>query len=118
MNKVAIVVMTDTEGGEALGRMVNAMSAAKEFAQAGDELKVAFTGAGTKWIGELSKPGHKLHADYRAIESHVAGACGYCADAFGVSDTVKAAGVCRLEDFGANMSFRKLMAEGYQVMTF
>lgn len=118
MSKIAIVILTDTEGGEALGRVVNALTAAQEFKEGGDDIQVVFTGAGTKWIGELSKPDHKLHETYKKLKDCVAGACGYCAGAFGVADTVKAAGVCLLNDYGTNMSFRKLVLGGYQVLTF
>lgn len=118
MSKVAIVILTDTEGGEALGRVVNALTAAKEFKDGGDQVQVVFTGAGTKWVGELAKPGHKLHGVYAELQDQVTGACGFCAGAFGASDTVKSAGVRLLEDYGTNMSFRNLVKDGYQVLTF
>ena len=118
MSKVAIVVLTDTEGGEALGRVVNALNAAKEFQGAGDDVKVVFSGAGTKWVGQLAQPEHKLHPLYEELNGQVAGACGYCADAFGVADSIQSAGVALLEDFGPNMSYRQLVNEGYQVLNF
>jgi hypothetical protein len=118
MSKIAIVILTDTEGGEALGRVVNALTAAQEFQEGGDEVQVIFTGAGTKWVGELAKPDHKLHGTYTMLKGCVAGACGYCAGAFGVADTVQSAGVCLLNDYGTNMSFRKLVKDAFQVITF
>jgi uncharacterized membrane protein YkgB len=118
MSKTAVVIMSDTEGGEALGRVVNALTAAREFKEAGDDLKVLFTGAGTKWIGPLNQPDHKLHEAYTAVKDRVAGACGYCSGAFDVTEDVKGAGVCLLEDYGTNMSYRDLVKNGYQVLNF
>lgn len=118
MLKVAIVILTDTEGGGSLGRVVNALMAAKEFKEGGDQVQVIFTGSGTKWVGELAKPSHKLHGVYAELQGQIAGACGFCADAYGVTEAVKSAGVCLLEDYGTNMSFRKLVKDGYQVLTF
>lgn len=37
---------------------------------------------------------------------------------FGVTDAVKAEGVCLPNDYGTNMSFRKLIKVGFQVLTF
>ena len=118
MSKVAIVVLSDNEGNEALGRIVNALTAAKEYKDAGDDIQVVFSGAGTKWVADLYDPKHKLHGLFRELHEQVSGACGYCADAFGVSDSVKVAGVGRLEEYGTNMSYRKLTQEGYQILTF
>ena len=118
MQKIAIVVLSDTESGEALGRIVNALSAAKEYKEAGDEVNISFTGAGTKWIAALDKAGHPAHGLYQAVKDRVAGACGYCADAFGQTEAAAACGVPLLTDYGTNMSFRKLTGAGYQVITF
>lgn len=118
MSKIAIVVLTDTEGGEGLGRVVNALTAAKEFKEAGDQVQVIFSGTGTKWIGRLSQPSHKLHGLYQELNGEVTGACGFCAVAFGVADSVKSAGVELLEGYGSNMSYRQLIQDGYQVLTF
>lgn len=118
MSKIAIVVLADTVGGEALGRVVNALTAAKEFHEGGDPVEIFFTGAGTKWVGELAQPDHKLHGLYGELKDRIAGACGYCAGAFGVTDAVNSAGVCLLEDYGANMSYRRLVLGGYQVFSF
>lgn len=118
MSKIAIVVLTDTEGGEALGRIVNALTAAKEFKDGGDRVTVIFTGTGTKWIGELTKADHLMHSVYSGLKDQIAGACGFCAGAFGVADEVKAEGVCLLSDYGQNMSYRKLVQDGFQIITF
>lgn len=84
MNKVAIVVLADTTEADGLGRIVNALMAAKEFAEGRDDVQIIFSGAGTKWLVELVNPKHKLHEVYKNLKGHVTGACGFCATAFGV----------------------------------
>ena len=118
MSKIAIVVLTDTEGNEALGKIVNALTAAKEFKDGGDDVQVIFTGTGTKWIGQLTQPDHKLHGLFTELKDDVTGACSFCATAFGVADSVQSARVSMLEDYGANMSYRQLINDGFQVLTF
>ena len=54
MVKVAFVVLADTETREGLGRTVNAMIGTKEFKEAGDEVRLIFDGAATRWIGRAS----------------------------------------------------------------
>ena len=118
MQKIAIVILADTTPGDGLGRVVNALMAAKEFRDAHDDVQVIFTGAGTKWVGELANPTHKLHGVYTDLKDSIVGSCGFCANAFGVTDSTKGSGVKLLEDYGTNMSFRKLSQNGYQVITF
>lgn len=118
MQKVAIVILADTTPADGLGRVVNALMAAKEFKDARDEVQLIFSGAGTQWIPQLAQPEHKLHGVYTELRDKVAGACGFCADAFGVAQAAKDAGVGLLEEYGSNMSFRRLLQNGYQVMTF
>ena len=118
MHKVAIVVLADTDSYEALGRVVNAMEAVKEFKDAGDEVQLIFDGAGPKWIPELSKTDHKYHRLYKAVENRIAGACEYCSGAFGVKDAVVSCGIKLAGDYEGHPSFRKLISQGYQVITF
>jgi len=92
MSKIAIVILADTETHEALGRVVNAMEAVKEFKDAHDDVQLIFDGAGPKWIPELEKPDHKLHGLYTAVKDRISGACDFCAGAFGVKYTVVACG--------------------------
>jgi len=118
MHKVAIVVLADTTQADGLGRIVNALMAAKEFKDSKDDVQLIFSGAGTKWLGEIADPRHKLHGVYTDVKDRIAGACGFCASAFGVTDSVKGCGVGLMEEYGTNMSFRRLMDEGYQVITY
>lgn len=48
----------------------------------------------------------------------VAGACSYCADAFHATDGVQRAGVKLLDEYERHPSFRSLLHDGYQVITF
>lgn len=61
--KNAIIVMSDPKTGseEALGRVFNALAAAYDYKQAGDEVTLIFQGAGTRWAGELVKIDHPAH---------------------------------------------------------
>ena len=116
--KIAIVILADTNQADGLGRVVNGLMAAKEFKDAKDDVQVIFSGAGTKWIGEIAQPGHKLNSVYKDLQGSIVGACGFCAGAFGVAESVKGSGVDLLEEYGTNMSFRRLAQNGYQVITF
>jgi hypothetical protein len=115
MSKVAIVVLADTETHEGLGRVVNALEAVKEFK---DGHQLIFDGAGPKWIPELEKPDHKLHELYVAVKDRIGGAFEFCAEAFGVKDTVVACGVKLAGECDGHPSFKKLVSQGYQVITF
>lgn len=55
MTKIAIIVFSDTDTIGALGKVSNALVLADEAVSNGDELKIIFEGAGTKWISELEK---------------------------------------------------------------
>jgi hypothetical protein len=48
----------------------------------------------------------------------IAGACGFCAGAFGVAAGIKELGHAMLEEFGSNMSYRRLLQDGCRVLTF
>jgi hypothetical protein len=118
MIKVAIVVLADTETHADMGRIANALESAKEFKAANDEVQLIFDGAGTKWIPELAKPDHGLNRNYNSVKEKIAGACRFCAVAFGVKEGVQAAGIPLLGEFEGHPSLRKLVSQGYQVITF
>jgi len=118
MNKVAIVVLADTESHGDLGRVVNALEAVKEFKDAGDAVTLVFDGAGVKWVRELASASHKAAPLFAAVKDRVAGACEFCAGAFGVKQATLAAGVKLLGDHDGHPSFRSLVSDGYHVITF
>lgn len=52
------------------------------------------------------------------MKDEVAGACNYCANAFGVKDEVQESGVTLLGDYKGHPSLQTLVSDGYQVITF
>lgn len=77
--RVAVVVLADTETHADRARVANALTTTYEFKEAGDEITLIFTGAGTKWVGELVDPDHRLHRAFEMVRDKVAGACRACA---------------------------------------
>ena len=118
MSKGAIVVLAGTESREGVGRVANALVTAREFKEAGDDVVLLFDGAGTQWIGELLDEQHKYHRAFERVRDVVSGACSYCAEAYGVRDTVEEAGIPLLDEYAHHPSIRRLVAEGYSVVTF
>lgn len=117
MVKLAIVVLADTESHADLGRVVNALQAAKECYDEGDDIRLIFDGAGTQWVPELEDPEHPSNALFESLREVVA-VCDYCADAFHVSDEVDDSDVDRVAEFNRHPSLRSLVADGYEVITF
>lgn len=116
--KTAIVVLADNESHEGLGRVVNAMVTVREMKEAGDDVKLIFDGGGTVWPGELARQDHRSHKLWESIHDVVHGACSYCAEAFDATDGVQEASVKLLDEYKRHPSFRSLLADGYQIITF
>lgn len=118
MNKLAIVILADIETHESLGRLANALEVAKEFQENQDEVVIIFDGAGTRWIPELENEKHKAHPLYQAVKNNIAGACKFCAKAFGVFTEVQESEIPLLDDHNQHPSLRKYINDGYQIITF
>lgn len=118
MNKVAVVILSDTETHESMGRVTNALEFAKELGEQDQEVAIIFDGAGTKWIPELEDESHGMHSLYKAIEDHIDGACKYCAKAFGVVNEVRNSNISLLDDYDGHPSLAEYISEGYQIVTF
>ena len=123
--KTAIVVLADPKQGseEALGRVFNALAAAYDFKQRGDDVSVMFQGAGTRWIGELTKEDHPAHALYKEVEDTIAGVSCGCADVFGGGEEAKASGFDLITDNPVPgttglPSLAALVHEGRSILTF
>lgn len=116
--KAAIVVLADTETHEGMGRVANALEAVKEFKQHGDDVRLIFDGGGVTWAVALASPDNKLHPLYQQVEDKVEGVCSFCAAAFGVKDAAIACKLKLLDQYDGHPSFRELLAQGYQVITF
>jgi hypothetical protein len=116
--KAAVLLLADTDRPDGMGRMVNALTTAREFQENGDEVVVIFDGIGVKWIPELVASDHKYHRLFEEVRDVVSGACVYCSRAFGVKDAVEKAGIPFLDEFRGHPSIRSLMASGHQLITF
>ncbi|MEX0647489.1 MAG: hypothetical protein WEA56_10120 [Balneolaceae bacterium] len=116
--KVAIVILSDIETHESLGRVVNAFSFAKELQEHQDEVAIIFDGAGTRWIPELEDENHKAHELYLAVKDKIAGACKFCAKSFGVINEVRKTEIPLLDDHDQHPSLRNYIVDGYQIVTF
>jgi hypothetical protein len=118
MAKACVVLLADTDTHEAMGRMANALTSAKEFVDAGDGAVVLFDGAGTKWVPELASENHRYHRIFTELQDHIASACAYCAKAFGVKDEIASGPVTLLSEYRDHPSLHTHVAQGYQVLTF
>lgn len=123
--KLAITILSDpTHGGdEALGRLFNALSLAAEAKELGDEVQIVFSGAGTRWPGELTKLGHPARALFQSVRELVKGASCGCAEVFGATKAVEACGVPLLKDHelagtSGVASLRSAIADGWIPLSF
>lgn len=116
--KIAIVILAGNESNEGLARMVNALEAAKEFKEAGDEVHLIFDGAGVVWIPELADPKHHYHRLFEAVRDKITGVCDYCANAFGVRSAIPPCNVPLASEFEGHPSMRDLITEGFQILTY
>ena len=116
MNKAAVIVYTDTESAEGMGRVMNALETAKEFKEHDDEIRLIFDGAGTKWIPKLEDESHRLNPLYRTVKSDTQ-ACDYCAEAFHVIDDVEEHGVDLVDEYDGHPSIRSLVDDDYEILT-
>lgn len=81
-----------------------------------------FSGAGTRWIAELTKIDHPAHDLFEAVKDTVAGVSCGCADVFGAKDVVES-GFELIKDNAVPKttglpSLRQLTKDGYTVLTF
>jgi hypothetical protein len=122
--KTAIIVLSDPKSGEdALGRVFNALAAAYDFQQHGDEVSVLFQGAGTRWIAELNKSDHPVHELFDAVKDTVAGVSCGCAEVLGATEEVEKSSFDFIKDnvvpgTKGLPSLRALAAEGNTILTF
>lgn len=124
MNKTAIFILSDPNGGEeALGRAFSGLAAAYDIKQAGGDVTLTFQGTGTRWAGLVTKPDHPLNGLYELVKGNVAGVSCGCADVFGAAEDAKACGLPAIKE---NMvpgttglaGFSKLLKFGTTILTF
>lgn len=123
--KTAIIVLSDPKSGseEALGRVFNALAAAYDYQQNGEEVTILFQGTGTRWLAELTKSDHPAFQLFDAVKDNVAGASCGCAEVFGATEEVKKSGFDLIKGnpvpgTSGLPSLRKLISDGYNVLTF
>ena len=123
--KTAIIILSDPNTGseEALGRVFNALAAAYDFKQANDDVEILFQGAGTRWVGELSKSDHPAHTLFKEVEDKVAGVSCGCADVFGGAEDAKKSGFDLISNnpvpgTSGLPSLRQLQNDGFNVLIF
>ena len=118
MAKAAVVILAGTDSHADVGRMVNGLETAKEFAETpGDDVELIFDGAGTQWVPELEDRESDYHELYQAVQGNTA-VCSFCAGAFGVEAEVDDAGVVTLDDHDGHPSVRSMVTDGRTVITF
>lgn len=122
--KAAIIILSDPKAGEeALGRVFNALAVAYDYKQHGDEVTVLFQGAGTRWVAELSKEDHPVHALFDMVKASVAGVSCGCADVFGATEEIEQSAFDFIKDndvpgTAGLPSLYKLASEGYAIFSF
>ncbi len=125
MKKAAVIVLSDPKAGseESLGRLFNALAAVYDFKERGTDVQLLFTGAGTRWAGELVNKEHPAHELFAAVKDKVAGVSCGCADVFGAREGALKCGLDLIvENAVPNTSglpsLARLTEEGYTILTF
>jgi hypothetical protein len=118
MTKAAVIILAGTDGHANVGRLVNGLETAREFATTdGDDVQLIFDGAGTEWIPELEDEDSDYHELYQSVREQSA-VCDFCSSAFGVEDAVADAGLVTLNDHDGHPSIRSLVNDEYEIITF
>ena len=117
-DKYAIVLNAGPDKGPVAG---NAFKYAVEFDENGHDVQLFLDGKATKWPGEYAEnPDKPFNYDWEQVRSRglLAGACGYCANAFGASEACERADVPVLSDEEAHApSVAELANNGYEILT-
>ena len=122
--KTAILIISNPDAGdEALARLFNGLVLASEAKAKGDETEVAFIGTGTRWPEKLTQLGHPANELYNGVRELVVGASRSCAQHWGASAGVEAAGVALIAESTVpgpprGLSVRRYLAEGWQTLVF
>lgn len=116
--KYAILLNAGPDDTPAAG---NAFNYAFELDEAGYEVQLFLDGEATKWPAEFAdEPDRPFSYDWERIEERglLAGACGYCANAFDVAEACELADIQLLSDADEHApAVPKLAAEGYEMLT-
>lgn len=118
MTKVAIIILADTVSFEDMTRLMIALEAAKEFNGPNEEAKIIFDGSATAWLPKMSNQNDKLHILFNQVKDRILGACRFCAKTLNISKEIEASGILLLGEYEGHPSIKKLIAEGYNIITF
>ena len=125
MAKYAIVVMSEHSEGNPGGqaRLLHALSAARDFADAGEEVGIWFHGVGVTWLAAFTARYDQFTRNYASlfdnVRANIAGACDFCARTrFGAAEAAEKLGVPIVGGDGRHHTVAALTADGYQVLTF
>jgi hypothetical protein len=123
--KYAIVVMSEHSDGNpgAQGRMVHALSAAKVFKDAGEDVSLWFHGIGVGWLEAFDARYDTFTRNYGPLfdelRGAMGGACDFCTTKrFGVGQAAEHLGVPVVAGEGEHHTVADLVVEGYTVFTF
>jgi len=99
----------------------NAFNYALEFDDAGYTVQLFLDGKATKWPAEFAEnPDRPFNRDWEAVEERglLAGACGFCANAFDVAGACEESGIDLLSDQTEHApAVATLAEEQYQILT-
>lgn len=119
MGKYAVLI---SAGPDRSGSALNGVEYALRLADGGHDVRLYLDGPATRWPGALeTRVDHPLHdrLEHSLEREIVAGACAYCAAAFGGAEGCRAAGIDLLgapgEEHGPNVA--ELVDDGYELLT-
>jgi hypothetical protein len=118
MSKTAFVILASGDNPESLGRDLNALMSAYEMMESGMEVKIMFDGSGSQAAAALSAPDHEYHDLFKIAQSKISGICSYCANAYGVAPKIEQVNLPFADNFKGHPSFKDLLDEQYQILTF
>ncbi|MFD2673222.1 DsrE family protein [Marinicrinis sediminis] len=115
MKKVAIFVHAgEQEGAKALHSLLYS----QELHEAGHQVKVIFDGAGTAWVQKFEDPENQFNPLYKQVKELgvIEGVCEFCANAYGVNESVSSSGLQSIGDVGGHPSIAQLVSEDYEII--
>jgi len=125
MPKYALVVMSDPgEPNPGMqGRMVHAMSAARDLRAAGQDASLWFHGIGVMWLSAMDARTDPFTRHYGKlfdeVKDLIGGACEFCAvKRFGAGPSAESLGVTLLGGGDEHHSIAALIADGHDVTIF
>lgn len=114
--RVAVVIYEDA--AKDLAKAYRGLLTALEFSEAGDDVTLVYDGSGVDTLAAASAPDHQLHPLVEKLRPITLGACGFCSKAHGVTEPITDAGWTLLGDYKGHASIRRLVGEGYQILSF